>query len=470
MPDNVAPRSAAERGQWGSRLGFVLAAAGSAVGLGNIWKFPFITGMNGGGLFVLVYLVCIALVGLPIMIGEIMIGRAAQTSPVPAFEALGHRRAWALVGWMGVVTGFILLSYYSVIAGWACDYVWLAVQGSFANSTPDSVQALFGQVSGSIGRSIVWTVVFMALTIAIVAGGVAKGIEKAAKVMMPTLFVLLLVMLADATTQPGFGEAVEFIFAPNGDKFSAAGALEALGHSFFTLSLGMGALITYGSYLSRRDDMIVASGTISILDTAVALLACLIMFPIIFSFGMGPQAGPGLVFISMPIAFGQMAGGTLFALAFFVLLVFAALTSAISLLEVVAATVIDRFGWSRTKAVLATGSAITIFAIPSAFGDRHLFAGWPAIAEVLLAPEGARSWLGFWDHYVSNLLLPLGGLLVAIFVGWVIPKTVSREQFASGTRWGGLYPAWSFAIRYIAPLAIVLVFLNSLGLLAFLHE
>ncbi|MFQ5767522.1 MAG: sodium-dependent transporter [Acidobacteriota bacterium] len=400
-------KSEGGRGHWGSRLGFILAAAGSAVGLGNIWKFPYITGENGGGLFVLIYLVCVLAIGIPIMIAEIIIGRRAQASPVPAFSRLGGGRlAWRLVGWMGVVSGFIILSYYAVVAGWAIDYIKLAAAGHF---TPDTaaVGGMFGQLYASLGRSVLWQTLFMALTIAIVLGGVRKGIEAASRILMPALFLLLMILLADACRQPGFGKAVSFLFSPNAGKLTASGVLEALGHSFFTLSLGMGALITYGSYLSRDSDIVGAAFTISILDTVVALMACLILFPVLFSFGMSSQAGPGLVFKSMPIAFGQMAGGSLLGVTFFILLLFAALTSAISLLEVVVATFIDQMGWGRRKATLVLGTAIFLFGLPSAAaGADKIFPFWDDLF--------GKNFFDSFDYVASNWLLPLGGFFIAV--------------------------------------------------------
>lgn len=446
--------AAGTRDQWGSKLGFILAAAGSAVGLGNIWKFPYITGENGGGLFVIIYLICIGLVGLPIMIGEIMVGRASQRSPVPAFEELGGKKIWGLIGWMGVATGFILLSYYSVIAGWAFAYIKLAVTNAFADQTPEQIGGIFSALAGSVSQSTLWHFLFMGLTVAVVLGGVQKGIERGARILMPALFFMMLILVIDGMTQKGFGSAAEFIFAPNTDKLTGAGVLEALGHSFFTLSLGMGALITYGSYLGRKDDIVLASGAISLMDTAVALMACLVMFPVIFSYGMEPGAGPGLVFISMPVAFSQMTGGAILAVVFFVLLLFAALTSAISLLEVVVATFIDKFGWDRKKATIGLGIAIFVFGVPSAGADKDLFPFWQEWF--------GRSWLDSFDYVVSNWFLPLGGLAIAVFAGWVMPKTATREQFTEGTKLAGLYGGWLFLVRYVAPLAIILVFLYSI--------
>jgi neurotransmitter:Na+ symporter, NSS family len=445
-----------DRGHWGSRLGFILAAAGSAVGLGNIWKFPYITGENGGGLFVLLYLGCIAVVGLPVMIAEVMVGRSTQRAPVGAYTALSRGNpVWALVGWMGVVTGLIILSYYSVVAGWVAEYVRLAIVEGFAGKTPEAISAMFGDLAGSAGRSVLWHAVFMIMTVGIVIGGVRGGLERGARILMPLLFLFMIVMVVDGIAQPGFGEAAAFLFKPNLDDFSAGGALEALGQSFFSLSLGMGALITYGSYLRRDDDIVAASGTISLLDTGVAVMSCLIMFPILFSAGLDPAGGPGLVFQSMPIAFSQMSIGWIIGLVFFALLLFAALTSGISLLEVVVSTVIDQLGWSRVKATLSVGAFIFLLGLPSAAGE--LLPWWQDVF--------GKSFFDSFDYVATNWLLPLGGLLIAVFVGWFVPSSYTREQFVTGSKLGGLYPGWLFLIRYVVPVAILLVFAYSVGII-----
>jgi neurotransmitter:Na+ symporter, NSS family len=447
-----------DRGHWGSRLGFILAAAGSAVGLGNIWKFPTATADNGGGLFVLLYLGCIAVVGLPVMIAEVMVGRSTQRAPVGAYTALSRGNPlWALVGWMGVVTGLIILSYYSVVAGWVAEFVRLSIVEGFADKSPEAIKAMFSELVGSGGRSALWHGIFMVMTIGIVIGGVRGGLERGARVLMPLLFLFMIVMVIDGVFQPGFGEAAAFLFKPSLDSFTAGSALEALGTSFFSLSLGMGALITYGSYLRRDDDIVTASGAISLLDTAVAVMSCLIMFPILFSVGLVPEKGEtvGLAFVSMPLAFGQMSFGWIFAVVFFALLLFAAITSAISLLEVVVSTVIDQLGWSRVKATLSVGAFIFLLGLPSAAGNLLPF--W---ADVF-----GMSFFDSFDYVATKWLLPFGGLLIAVFVGWFVPSSYTREQFVTGSKLGGLYPGWLFLIRYVVPLAILLVFAYSVGII-----
>lgn len=583
-----------QRAQWGSRMGFVLAAAGSAVGLGNIWKFPYITGENGGGLFVLIYLGCILLVGLPIMMAEIMIGRAAQKQPIAAFEELqGGRSGWSAVGWLGVVAGFVILSYYVVVAGWAMDYTlksmsdfggkvsesaqleamvyrakaskkdmkeavvaervkhatrtdisrikakapqraWktyeklylkalkeaggsdgkrdLLLEDASIRAAVDTVTPLlqeievvkqkagatakadleklsdadlrteaqtverrrllyekfdtaFGALATDGWTSTFWAALFMLLTILIVATGVARGIERACMVLMPTLMGLMAFMVLYGAFQPGFSQALAFVFEPDPSRLRPSGVLEALGHAFFTLSLGMGAMVTYGSYQANKRRLIGTSVTIAGLDTLVALMACLMIFPITFSYGQAPTGGPGLVFKSMPLAFAEIGGGgMLLSTAFFGLLFFAALTSAISLLEVVASYLIDKKGWARPKAAWAVGGAILLFALPSAFGSDADFklGSWSATY--------GQSFFDVMDYLATNWMLPLGGLFIAIYAGWIMPKRLRDAELADAS--AGAQALWLWSVRIIAPALVILVLLQKVGILdvdALLH-
>ncbi len=717
-----------ERAQWKSRFGFILAAAGSAIGLGNIWKFPYITGENGGGLFVLIYLACIALVGIPIMMAEIMIGRAAQKQPVGAFETLqGKKTPWGGIGWMGVAAGFIILSYYAVVAGWAMDFtlksvvnftssietsaageaeafvmnadisdlremlvkdavqdalvpfataqrrtirpsewsayatrqqslyeaeqLWLlqlatddadvmrgalvelelnhqmtpyeaeqiatlnpgvwreyqwyndaldaVVQGvqidgllfesrteledflaetveaertdaesrllmgndalrekveaakvvqaqidqrreelkaelteQFAAMSDqevinalrsrislqhrmtldeetresidagqavqdridaeetrltaehtaavaemsdadviaetetlkrrelvfDQTQAAFLSTATDGWTSMLWTVLFMLITIMIVAAGISGGIERACGILMPTLFVMIVGMVIYGAFQPGFGRALDFVFRPDPSKLKASGVLEALGHAFFTLSLGMGAMITYGSYQSKKEGLLSESVMIAVLDTTVALLACLMIFPITFSYGQEPGAGPGLVFMSMPLAFAEIgAGGMLLGIIFFGLLVFAALTSAISLLEVVASYFIDQKGWSRMKAAWIMGLVILAFGIPSAFSMHPTFAmtGWE--------PGFGMNFFDTMDYLASNWMLPIGGLMISIYAGWVMPRRLQEAEVQDMPPL--FFQGWLLLVRFVAPALVLVVIAQKVGIL-----
>ena len=461
------PGDAGPRGHWASKLGFVLAAAGSAVGLGNIWKFPYIAGHNGGGWFVLIYLLCIVTVGLPIMMAEILIGRSSQRSPVGAFKALaGPRSGWRLVGGLGVAAGFVILSFYSVVAGWALHYIRLSLQGAFAGLAPEAIPGVFGGLYASPGWNLTWHAVIMALVVGIVIGGVHKGLERWNEILMPALFLMLLVLLVKAMTLGGFRQALSFVFAPNAENLTRAGVLEALGHSFFTLSLGMGAMLTYGSYLERDADIVGASFAICFFDTLIALMACMILFPITFTYGMDPAGGPGLVFQNLPVAFAQMPGGMLWSTLFFVLLTLAALTSAVSLLEVAVSYFIDEHHWGRRAATAFCGVIVFLFGVPSAlsggsamFGER--FAG---LTRLLGFREG-KNWFDFFDYLSSNWMLPLGGLFIALFVAWRIDADTRAHAFKSGSRWHFLYLAWLQLLRYLVPVAVLAVFLHLVGVI-----
>jgi NSS family neurotransmitter:Na+ symporter len=447
------------RVQWATRIGFVLAAAGSAVGLGNIWKFPYIAGVNGGGAFVLIYLAAIALIGFPIMIAELLLGRATQSSPVMAFSKMaGEESNWKAVGWMGVATGFIILSYYSVVAGWSLNYVLMSICDFTNEKSPEQINSLFDTLNSSGGINLFWHSIFMLITIGIVVGGVRGGIEKWSKILMPVLFIILVVLVVRSIFMPGFTKGVMFVFAPDLSNLTAAGVLEAVGHAFFTLSLGMGAMLTYGSYLSKKEDLVKASVVVCSLDTLIALMACLIIFPIVFSFGFAADSGPGLVFKTIPVVFSQILGGSLLSILFFLLLTFAALTSAISLLEVVTSHFIDSMGWSRKKATLITGSAIFAFGIPSALaGSKWIFSEWEGLFT--------KNFFDTMDYLASNWMLPLGGLLIAIYVGWFANKATVRTEFSEGSKYGFLFTAWLYVLRFLVPIAMIVVLLYKVGIL-----
>lgn len=436
--------AAERRGQWTSRTGFVLAAAGSAVGLGNIWKFPYITGENGGGAFVLIYLFCILLVGVPIMVAEILLGRATRSSPVRAVRTLTPGTPWIGVGLLGIVTSFLLMSYYSIVAGWSMHFAYLSVTNSIAGASGSEVLALFEALQGSAALGMFWQVAFVVVCVGLVEFGVSGGIERCARILMPTLFVLLLVLLVHAAGLPGWGEGIGFLYEMRFDNLTAGGALEALGHAFFTLSLGMGAMITYGSYLSRKDDIVGASLATAGADTLVALVASMVVFPIVFTFGMEPGQGPGLLFVTLPTAFAQMTGGALLSVAFFVMVVFAALTSGISMLEVVTSYLIDDFGLKRRTAGLVCGLAVVACGIPSALSGTVF---------------------GQVDYLVSNWLLPLGGMGIALYVGWRVRDALRREHFAAGSGLARFYTVWLMSLKFLVPLCITLVFLRAVGLI-----
>ena len=449
-----------ERAHWGSRAGFILAAAGSAVGLGNIWKFPYETGINGGGAFVLVYLLCVLLVGLPVMAAEILLGRSTQKSPVGAIRELsGPRSGWLAFGWLGVASSFVILSFYSIVAGWSLHYTWLALTGAISGADAQSLEATFNEVFASPGLNLFWHIVFMAMTMGVVVGGVAKGLERWSRILMPGLFIMLIALLIKSFTLEGFGEGMDFVFGFHADRLTAGGVLEALGQAFFSLSLGMGSILTYGSYLRKDDDIVAASITICLLDTLIAILAAIVLFPIIFTFGLEPSAGPGLVFMSIPVALSQMTGGAVFAFVFFGLLVFAALTSAISMLEVTCSYFIDERGWTRKRATLIAGAMVGLFGVPSALS------GGTALFGDDFAAIFGMNWFAAADYLASNWMLPLGGLGISLFTAWKMDEAIRHHHFLNGTKLAFFYKGWLLLLKFLVPVAIVFVFLHAVGMI-----
>jgi len=431
------------RGSWTGHVGFVLAAAGSAIGLGNIWMFPYRTGLNGGAAFVLVYLAAVILVGVPLLIAEVLIGRSAKRNPVGAFRVLRPGRAWPLVGWLGVCAGFLILSYYGVVAGWAVEYSWRSLTGRLGELEATGVDKAFELLVANGWRQVFWQALFMLATIVVVSRGIEAGIERASKIMMPLLFALILVLLGYAITSPGAGEGLRFLLQPRFDELGWDGVLQALGQAFFSLSLGMGAMITYGSYLELDKRIPRSAFLIAGMDTLLAVLAGLVIFPLVFSFGLEPGAGPGLIFITLPKAFLMMPASSAFASAFFVLVVFAALTSAISLLEVVVSFAVDEYGVARGPASWVAGTAIFLLGVPSALID------------------------GFLDHVdalASNWMLPIGGLLIALFAGWALSRREAADGYSGTAPGGDGFSAWFLCIRFVVPVAVGVILLQNTGL------
>ncbi|SIQ49990.1 sodium-dependent transporter [Marinobacterium stanieri] len=450
-----------KRGFWSSRLAFILAATGSAVGLGNIWKFPYITGENGGGAFVLVYLICIAVVGIPIMMAEVLIGRRGGHSPVNSLRQITQRDklnpAWKWVGAIGVLAGFLILSFYSVIGGWALSYVGTSAAGQFSGQTADAVGGIFSGLLSDPMTLLSWHTLFMALVMVVVARGVSSGLERATSILMPGLFVLLLIMVGYAMTSGHFGEAVSFLFQPDFSKLTTSGVLVALGHAFFTLSLGMAVMMAYGSYLPKNVSIAKASVTVSVMDTGVALLAGLAIFPIVFANGMEPGAGPGLIFQTLPLAFGQMPMGTLFGTLFFVLLVFAAWTSGISLLEPLVEWLEEQKGMNRTVSTLIAGLVCWVLGIASILSLNL----WSDVAPLgMFAMFEGKTIFDLLDYLTANILLPLGGLLVAVLVGWFMSKQALQNELSLSE---GGFNLWYNTLKFITPVAVLVVFLYNLS-------
>lgn len=436
----------------------MLAAAGSAVGLGNLWKFPYITWHNNGGAFVLVYLVCILVVGMPIMMAEIMIGRKTQESAVPAFRMLGGK-GWSLVGLLGTFTGFVILGYYTVIAGWTIHSFFSCLDWSINGYTAPGDGA-FGEFLSNAPLQLGLAAIFSLFTIGIVWLGVGGGIERFARILMPVLFIIMIVLVITVFTMPGIGETFRFLFRPNFKVLPAAGVLEALGHAFFTLSLGMGAMIAYGSYLRPGDSVPKVSGMVVLLDTLIALLACVIMYTIIFSTpGLEDDIGAstvGMLFITLPkLFYTEMTLGSVVGPLFYVLVGFAALTSTISLLEVMTAYFIDTHGWKRHKAVITSGVATFVSTILCA-----LSLGAVGGLSNFVIFEGKPGFLSTLDHLASNWLLPVGGLLTTIFAGWFIKKKMALEELNLYDEVGNptiYFKVWRVFIRFLAPAAILAV-------------
>ena len=452
--------SNAQRGLWSSRLAFILAATGSAVGLGNIWKFPYVTGENGGGAFVLVYLLCIAVVGIPIMMAEVMIGRRGGRSPVKSLSLIAqHDRlkpAWKLVGAIGILAGFLILSFYSVIGGWAISYVGTTASGQLAGQSADTVGAIFSGLLSDPTKLLAWHTLFMAMVMVVVVRGVRSGLERAVSILMPALFVLLLIVVGYAMTTGHFGQAAAFLFQPDFSKLTTSGILVALGHAFFTLSLGMAVMMAYGSYLPKNISIAKTSITVSVIDTGVALLAGLAIFPIVFANGLEPGAGPGLIFQTLPLAFGQMPMGSLFGTLFFVLLIFAAWTSGISLLEPTVEWLEERKGMNRTVSTLGAGFVCWGLGIASILSLNL----WSDFAPLGFVPmlEG-KTIFDLLDFFTANIMLPLGGLLVALFAGWVMSRQAMERELALSP---AMFNLWLITVRFITPVAVAVVFIYNL--------
>ena len=440
-----------QRGHWGSRLGFILAATGSAVGLGNVWKFPYTAGNNGGGAFLIVYLAIVFTIGVSVMLSEFAIGRAAERSPVGAFAKL-KGGAWPAVGFMGVVASVAILSFYSVVGGWTIAYMIKSAGGLLAASDADTLGGLFSGFISSTVEPIIYHVIFMALTMGVVLAGVHRGIERTCEILLPLLFMILVVLAVRSMTLPGAMEGLAFFLVPDFSKINYNVVNSALGQAFFSLSLGMGAMITYGSYLSHRENLSQAAILVTLADMSVAVIAGLVILPAVFAFGFDPTEGPGLVFITLPAVFGQMPAGVVFAVLFFILLTIAALTSSVSLLEVVIAYLIDERKMRRVPAAIGAGTLIFIIGIA---------------CSLSMGPWGGFTIAGknifdFLDYTSSNLMLPLGGIGVSLFVGWVILPQATQEATSHGAHPFVWVKAWQFICRYVAPVAIAWILISGI--------
>lgn len=458
MSQDSTPQGQSIHGLWASRAIFIFAAAGSAIGLGSIWKFPYVTGMHGGGAFVLVYLLCVLALGVPLMMAEIMMGRRGRAAPVNAMRKLaqesGASKRWVGIGWLGTLAAFLILSFYTMIAGWGLHYTVLSAQGVFAGVSADESASIFDGMQMSWPVMLLWNTVFMAMTVWVVARGVEQGLERAVRWLMPIMFVLLFVLVGYAVSTGHFMEGVNFLFAPDFSKIDGETLIVVLGQVFFTLSLGMASMMAYGAYMPHGQSIAQASLVIIGLDTLFSLVAGLAIFPIVFAWGLEPAQGPGLMFVTLPLAFGNLPFGVLFGTLFFALVVAAAWVSAIALVEPFVAWAVEK-GMSRVKASVLMGGAawfLGIFSILSfnvLAGDRFLIQGLTFYEAI--------------DFLASNILLPLGGILTAIFAGWVMKDTKVMKELAMKSP--ALYIVWRIAIRIVAPLAILLVMLDFFGVI-----
>lgn len=450
-----------DRANFGSKLGIILASAGSAVGLGNIWRFPYETGNHGGAAFILIYLACVFILGLPIMISEFLIGRRSRANTAGAYKVLAPGTPWKWVGLMGVLAGFLILSYYSVVAGWTLDYAIEAGANGFANKTPDDFAAAFQAFSSHPYQPIIWLTLFMLATHFIIIKGVKNGIEKASKIMMPSLFIIILVLVGCSISLPGSEKGLEFLLKPDFSKVDSKVFLGALGQAFFSLSLGMGCLCTYASYFSKDTNLSKTAFSVGLIDTFVAILAGLIIFPAAFSVGIKPDTGPSLIFITLPNVFQQAFSGApilayIFSLMFYLLLAVAALTSTISMHEVVTAYLNEEFKLTRIKAArLVTAGCI--------------FLGIFSSLSLGIAKDYTVFSMGLFDlldFVTAKIMLPLGGFFIAIFTGWYLDKKVVWDEMSNGGKLKvPMFKLFIFILRYIAPIAILFIFVNELGLI-----
>lgn len=446
------------RENFGSKIGVIAATAGSAIGLGNIWRFPYVLGENGGGAFLIVYFLFIIAIGIPVMLSEFSIGRRSQRNPYGAFRILKPGQPWSLVGLMGVTAAFIILAFYSTIAGWTLEYVYKSLVNAFHEKSPEQLAQMFHDFQDNGWFPVMWQMIFMFVTAFIVFKGVKNGIERYAKILMPVLLVIIIIITIRSLTLEGAGDGLKFLFKPDFSKLNANVILQALGQAFFSLSIAMGILITYGSYISKKDNLTTTAIAVSAADTFIALLAGVAIFPAVFAFGIEPGAGEGLAFITLPNVFQSMPGGYIWSLLFFVLLAIAALTSTISVLEVVVAFFSEEFSISRKKATVLAAIPIALLGILCTLSQGP----WKSFGI-----SGSQFFSNL-EYLSANILLPIGGLLIVVFVGWFLGKKNLRDEISNkGVFKSRLFVVYLIIIRFIAPVAIALVFLYELDILRF---
>ncbi|MFV0345299.1 MAG: sodium-dependent transporter [Bacteroidales bacterium] len=441
------------RGLFSSKFGIIVATVGSAVGLGNIWRFPYVAGENGGGAFLIVYLFFVLAIGIPVLFAELIIGRSAHSNAVGSFKKLAPKTSWHLVGAMGVLASFMILSYYLVIAGWTLEYLYQSIADNLAGKNTAELKGMFDSFVASPSRTLMWFFVFMLMNVVIISAGVEKGIERFSKFLMPLLVLLLVVIGIRSVTLEGGQKGLEFLFKPDFSKVTIDVVLEALGQAFFSLSIGMGAIITYGSYIRKKDNLGATSFTVAIADTLIAILAGVAIFPAVFAFGIDPAEGTNLIFTTVPNVFQRMTGGYIFSIFFFLLIAVAALTSTLSLFEVITSYLIEEFKIKRKLASIVTAVSIGITGSIATLSSNHIFN-----LKIF-----KLSIFDFLDYATANIMLPLGGLLIVIFVGWVFKKKKVLKEIRHSKHYKARYlPAIMFIIKFIAPVAIAIIFINKI--------
>ncbi len=447
-----------QRDSFTSKFGAIAAIAGSAIGLGNIWRFPYITGENGGGAFLLIYVLFILLIGITVMTSEFVIGRSAQKNPYGAFRLLAPGKPWYLIGIMGVLAAFFILSFYTTVSGWTLEYVYQALSGNLTGKDNSQLTEMFTEFLNHPWRPYLWFLIFMGFTAVIIILGVKNGIERYAKILMPFLLVLLLMLCIRALTLKGSGAGLRFLFHPDLSKITPKAILEALGQGFFSLSIGMGTLITYGSYIRKKDNLAETAFYVSISDTFVAVIAGIAIFPALFALGGQPASGQGLMFIVLPEVFQRIPFGNLFALVFFILLAIAALTSTISVLEVIVAFLVEEIKMARKKATIIAASSVSVLGLLTV-------ASMGKLSGLTLF---GKNIFGILEYLTANIMLPIGGLFIVLFIGWFHKKSLTKlEMTNNGTIRSRYFPVYIFLVRWIAPVAITAVFLYSLGIIKF---
>ena len=451
-----------QREHWGSRIGFILAAAGSAIGLGSLVRFPYLVGQSGGGVFVILYLIFTFIISLPIFLAELVIGRHTQKSPIFAYSDLSnHSPHWKLVGWFNLLTSFFIISYYAVIGGWCVNYALMSLSNFTAGLSAEKIRGIFTTMASSGDINVFWLFMFLLLNVGVVLGGIRKGIEYWSKILTPLLFILLLGLFIYSPTLPGFTTALKYVFFPNFANVNPSTVLNALGMSFYTISVGIGIIVTYGSYMKQSEDIPKTGLIVAGLTVFVSIIVGLTIFPVVFTFGLPPEGGMGLIFQTLPVLFAKLPGTLVLSTLFFALVVFTAITSTISLLEVLVANLMELLSWPRTRAVLISGAAAFIFGIPSALsGSGALFGSWATL-------YGGKNFFATIDILTSNWMMPIAALLTTLFLGWFIDKNIAFEEFSKGTKLRYLMKGWFFLIRYFAPVAIILIILQEGGIIEF---